>query len=150
MVATTHLVVGSAIGSQIDSPLLALILGVASHHIFDFIPHLDYGDFCHKKNMSRTWLYIGADVTIALVALIFFATSPAHQPGLLWGALGSLLPDIIDNNPLWMRYTRSWPVFKQHWQFHEFLHHKLKPNQWWLNIIIQATVILLALAFIPY
>jgi len=152
MVATTHLVVGSAIGSHVDAPWLAFVLGFASHHLLDAVPHLDYGDICNKKGVPfTTWLYIGIDFTISLVLLIFFMTTPNHHPELMWGALGSLLPDIIDNNPLWLHYTRRWPVLKQHWQVHEFVQrYELKPNLKWLNIILQLVFIVTALAFIPY
>ena len=151
MIATTHIIAGSAIGSQIDAPLLAFILGFLSHHLLDAVPHIDYGEIGNKKGVSlATWLYIGIDLTVSALLLVLFMTAPHHQPGLVWGALGSIMPDVIDNNPLWLRYTRRWPILKQHWQFHEHMHQKLKPNLWWFNIVLQATVIILGLAFIPY
>jgi len=152
MIATTHIIAGSAIGSQVDAPWLAFVLGFASHHLLDAVPHLDYGDIGNKKGVPfTTWLYIGMDLTVGALLLAYFIHTPHHQPGLVWGALGGLLPDIIDNSPLWLRYTRRWPLLKQHWQFHEFVQrYELKPNLKWLNIILQATVIILGLAFIPY
>src|SRR3990167_3583847 len=122
MIAITHIVAGSAIGSPFDAPWLAFALGFVSHHLLDAVPLLDYGDICNKKGVSlTTWLYIGIDLTVGALLLVLFITAPHHQPGIMWGALGGLMPDIIDNSPLWLRSTRRWPILKQHWQFHEFV-----------------------------
>lgn len=150
MIATTHIIIGSALGSNINTPWLALVAGMASHYLLDSIPHLDYGHLCKKPIPFSTWVSIGLDLTISLILIILFMSTPNHEPNLIWGAIGSILPDIIDNNPLWLRYTRRWPITKQHWQFHELVHHKLKPHQQWLNIIVQGTTILIGLSLIPY
>ncbi len=150
MIATPHIIVGSAVGSHINSPWVAFAAGFVSHHILDFIPHLDYGVLKEKKTSVSTWLYIGLDIVASLAILIYFLSAPHHQPNLIWGALGGLTPDIVDNSPLWMYYTHRWPITKQHWQFHLFAQNNLTPHYWWLNVLFQATLILISLAFIPY
>jgi hypothetical protein len=150
MIATTHVIIGSALGSNIDAPWLALIAGMVSHYLLDSIPHLDYGHLCKKPIPFFTWASIIMDLTISLVLIILFMRTPHHAPNLVWGAIGAVLPDIIDNNPLWLHYTRRWPITRQHWQFHTLIHHKLEPRQQWLNVIIQVVIILIGLAYIPY
>jgi hypothetical protein len=43
MILSTHAVVGGAIASLMPShPVLAFVVGVASHYAIDAIPHVDY------------------------------------------------------------------------------------------------------------
>jgi hypothetical protein len=61
MYQIVHGMAGAVIGSRLDSPILAFILGFVSHFILDAIPH--------DSNEARDWENNGTDKFVKKVAL---------------------------------------------------------------------------------
>lgn len=61
MYQIVHGMAGVAIGSRLDSPILAFILGIISHFVLDAIPH--------DSNEARDWENNGTDKFVKKVAL---------------------------------------------------------------------------------
>ncbi len=102
MYQIVHGMAGIAIGSRLDNPILAFVLGIVSHFILDAIPH----DSIEAKN----WENNGTDKFIkkialeaildlwGLVLLILimqegFEIYPSYS--MLSGMIGGILPDYI-------------------------------------------------------
>lgn len=153
MMITPHAVVGAAVGSVVETPALAFLLGFVSHHILDALPHIDLNnlyDDSQDSNLCYNWidyLVIGIDALIALLVLAVFyqsatdqiaSSASAHSAAFWWGALGGVFPDLIDNHP-WCFITRKWLILRQY----SWLHHKLHlsiatKNRWfWLSTIVE-------------
>ena len=94
------------------------------------------------------WFRVGLDATVALLSLVLFLTLISDRPGILWASMGSVLPDFLHQVPWWQKYTRSWPITKQYFQFHEWFHRKLRPDKQWLNILLQGAVMAIGLMVI--
>ena len=148
MVYTTHVLTGGALGTMVSSPLLALLGGIVLHHVLDMVPHLDPGYyFPDLKKWKDKNLIIAVVVDLAIgtgviLALWHFQNLPNT---VLWGALGSMLPDLIDNHP-WSQATRRLPLLKQYHWFHHYFHWTATQKQVALGIATQ--VILIAISVI--
>ncbi|HVP56502.1 MAG TPA: hypothetical protein VMU02_00260 [bacterium] len=85
MCSVTHVAVGALLGSLVNNALAAFGLGVVSHIPLDAIPHFDFKDFRLDAVESVVFL---------VAVLVVGGLSP-----MLFGAIGSVLPDI--ENLLW-------------------------------------------------
>ncbi len=170
MISTAHVLIGGAVGMAVGaathSPALALVAGVASHFAMDSIPHLDHPPAPHK-NGHLVWtpaIWIFAFVDTGLAAIITFALwythfgYPTFSP-FLAGALGGVLPDLIDNVPFWNHWFRPLLGFKQFHAFHESTHtfwrrilpmpQEAKLPTWWLwGIVTQLVAAGLSLVYL--
>lgn len=168
MLFTTHAVTGAAIGALVQSPILAFIFGFISHHILDSIPHFDQGSFYMEKDrgpkwagtkynwdkpefkVKRDWAVLYADWFIAGIIALYIAI---HLPigrwlPLICGALGGLLPDIMDVSPWWgdkFRKTRFGAAFHK---FHCFFHWPLSMRYLHIGLITQVIISSIDLWFI--
>ena len=100
MFLTIHSSAGIFIGSQINNPLLAFLLGFVSHLILDMIPHGDEGLGESKSQSAKIKkLFLISSVDLLFVILLFnYLTSQnliIFTPAVLAGLLGSLVPDFI-------------------------------------------------------
>jgi hypothetical protein len=106
MILSTHAVVGGAIASLIPGhPVLAFVIGVASHFAIDAIPHVDYPLYSITVKRSApsaltlNWLrvqdisLISLDACVGLAIVIWLYASPGATAAVLAGALGGMLPD---------------------------------------------------------
>jgi hypothetical protein len=102
----THAIVGGAIASFMPGqPVLAFVIGVASHFAIDAIPHVDYP--LHSISVKRSapsaltlnwWLVqdlglIALDACVGLAIVLWLYASPGAATAVLAGALGAMLPD---------------------------------------------------------
>lgn len=166
MLFTTHALTGAAIGAAVQNPVLAFVLGFASHHILDSIPHFDQGSFYLEKDNGPEWtgkkyqevgpkIFAGKRDWIILfidwfVAGIIFLYIGKHLPTNQWlpvicGALGGLAPDIMDVSPLWkekFRKTRFGAAFHK---FHCFFHWPLSMRYIYIGLATQIIFISLDL-----
>ncbi|HPM27793.1 MAG TPA: hypothetical protein PLX55_01330 [bacterium] len=146
MIFSSHAIVGSAVGSLVENPALALLLGVLSHHLLDFIPHLDAGSFMKKANWrSKKFLtYLFFDLALGTFVVYWLWRDAGYASIILWGALGGVLTDVIDNNP-WASTLRCLPFFKQYHFVHKKVHHTVKKEAWLLGVVTQIVLIVLSI-----
>ena len=116
MILTGHLLIGGAIGvvasTLIPSPWavpVALGLGVLSHHLLDLLPHTDAATFWPEQdNIPGTALVI---VTLEVLAGLTLTGTLLVAQHTTWafaaGALGGILPDLLDEMPLWQHLFRA-------------------------------------------
>src|SRR5262249_7478679 len=118
MIGTGHLLIGGAAGLGtalvLPTPVavpVALGLGVISHHLLDLVPHTDAATFWPdpRKPLPR---FLAAVVVcevligLSLTTVLFF--SQHTKLVFLVGALGGMLPDLLDEVPLWQeRFRRT-------------------------------------------
>ena len=140
MILSTHAIVGGAIASLIPGhPVLAFVIGAASHFAIDAIPHVDYPLYSITVRRSApaaltlNWLLvrdlglITIDACLGLAIVLWLYASPGATTAVLAGALGAMLPDplqllgkLYPREPLrslqlfhvWMHTKRklSWPL----------------------------------------
>ena len=147
MIAAPHMIVGAIIGDLIQNCPLAFLAGMGSHFIFDAIPHLEQSVFMKKEDVENFRLskkmlifeFFEVFVGLLLVFWIFFIKD--RNLAILWGALGAIFPDLIDNVPFWSLSLRRLPVFKQfHW-FHSRIHSPLKKKYWIFGVPVYIIII---------
>ena len=168
MLFTTHTIVGAAIGVATKNPALGFAAGYATHHIMDSIPHFDQGSYRAVKSgpnylntkldnvpkfsyIKRDWIMLLTDFALGGT---LFLTLLALLPTDLWvyiitGALGCLMPDIIDSSPFWSRKLRAkYKLIANYHKFHIFFHWTVKKNEVFLGATTQISLIILSLAYL--
>lgn len=150
MLALNHTLIGAAIGSQIDNNIPAVIsLGIASHFVLDFLPHVDPGIEIKGKEIRPVVKYFlaGFDVFISLIiiVLVFVLRPHLNRTVVITGAVTALAMDIIFNVPFWMSWFRkTWPFSKIHY-FHELIHKPLQKYQYSVGIPLQILIIVVSI-----
>lgn len=100
-----HALTGALIGQATGSPTVGLLGGIASHFLLDAIPHAEAETFRDGSASTASNAALGVEHLEALVelgaAVAGLAWVAARCPGseplaLALGALGGLLPDLID------------------------------------------------------
>lgn len=145
MLVVPHLLFGAALGEAVNglpgASGLAFGLGIVSHLFLDSLPHwerlagpklapLEGDNFSTETPVGqwpRTYLVAAiVDVLIAGLLLVYLMWRVPHghfyQNPVFWGALGGILPDLLDNVPFWNRAIGSWPVVKQLRYLHNYFH----------------------------
>ncbi|MCP4231176.1 MAG: hypothetical protein GY771_13640 [bacterium] len=77
----THVAIGAAVGVASGNPVLAFLLGIASHAVADTMSHFDF---------ENVWL----ETALAIVAGFFLWWLGGWQWAVFFGALGAALPDM--------------------------------------------------------
>ncbi|MGE5392337.1 MAG: hypothetical protein ACM3NH_01165 [Candidatus Saccharibacteria bacterium] len=163
MIASTHVIVGGAVGIAVGAathnPIAALAAGFASHLVLDAIPHFDHPDVPKVNDelvwTRAVWIFALADSIFAFLLTLFiwlnFYSFPTLTPYAL-GALGGYLPDLIDNVPFWKQKLRALPVFREFHAFHQRIHDWEKflpmPRFWFLGTVTQIALVVPALIYI--
>jgi hypothetical protein len=133
MILSTHAVVGGAIASLMPGhPVLAFVIGAASHFAIDAIPHVDYPlhSITVKQSapsaMTLNWLLvqdlglITLDACVGLAIVLSLYASPEATTAVLAGALGAMLPDPLQI--LSKLYPRE--PLRSLQRFHSWIHTK--------------------------
>ncbi len=148
MFFTPHLIAGGAIGALTGNPAAAFPLGVVSHHILDRTPHTDGGTLLWGKyepgnfivSKPIDWVIGLTDVTIGCVIGFFVWRATGFNIAVLAGAIGAVLPDVVDNGPYiqrWFRKTAFGKKYhKMHWQFH----FTAPPRMWLVGVLTQVAI----------
>jgi hypothetical protein len=108
MTLSTHAVVGAAIASFLPShPAASFVLGFASHFALDAIPHWDYPirSACVDPKIGAPLVFdhalfldavtIGSDALFGILVAFVLFVSPESLSAVLLGALGAMLPDLL-------------------------------------------------------
>ena len=145
MILVTHAVVGAGLAKVARiNPVLAFIVGFASHFLLDTIPHWDYplrsstkfdvknplqGDFIIGRDFFIDLIKIGIDFSAGLIlSYVFFAKGTGIHDflfsGIVWGALGGMTPDFLQF--VYTKYRHEPLVSLQ--KFHLFMHAEKRLN----------------------
>jgi len=150
MILTGHLLIGGAIGVVAATltpwPLaavLALGLGILSHHLLDLVPHTDAATFWPHPSKVPVAACIVVALEVALgfsvTALLFIAQ---HKTlAFISGALGGILPDLFDEMPLWQERFRQNGLGRLWHHVHEKLHCASMAERWRTGLVIDALVV---------
>lgn len=153
MVLATHIVVGSAVASLMPNhPFVGFTMAFVSHFLLDAIPHWDYklksgvssdknpldADIAINRHFIRDLFCIGADILIGIVIAIFVlgGTQKLSAPTIVAGALGGLLPDVLQF--VYMKIRREPLISLQ--KFHLWIHSKKRINDPLAGVIWQTAI----------
>jgi hypothetical protein len=153
MIGTGHLLTGGALGVAAAAVLppalavpVALGAGVLSHHLLDLLPHTDADTFWPEgpRPRPRPWTaYIVTAVEVVLgvvlTGLLFAVQHPS--PAFIAGAAGGLLPDLLDEVPLWQARFRRTGLGAAWHRWHLRLHCASMANAWRTGLVIDAVVV---------
>ena len=126
MTLTTHATLGAVIGHAVGNPVLAFILGFASHLLIDMVPHGDSGisdNFrVHKRRQKQAVAYVAVDavVSILFILLIVNLKDIDATRTFTFGIIGGVLPDMLVGlyeitKTKWLRWFNT-----LHFYFHDF------------------------------
>ncbi len=160
MTLGTHAIVGASVASLVPTnPLLAFILGFASHFLLDAIPHWDYKLYSlERKNGDKMQTYmhfnrfflfdfarIGFDALLGLfVAFIAFRDSSAFPYIILVGATGAMLPDALQF--VYFKWKKE-PV-RSLQRFHGWIHAERRIYDPLRGIVFQILVVIVAISLV--
>jgi len=139
MIISVHFLAAGVAGEAIGNPLFAFLLGIILHFILDAIPHFDNLLKGGKWNYKQV-VFTTLDV-LATAWILFFYLKPDFNVSspLFWGALGGVLPDLLDNIPfLTIRNTKFGKPFHR---FHNLIHSKTP--SWQIGSLTQIVVVVL-------
>jgi hypothetical protein len=156
MITTGHLLIGGAIGvaasalvpSSSPRPFLwtvplALGLGILSHHLLDLIPHTDAATFYPDPRRVPWFAVLGVTLEV-LVGILLTAFLFARQHT-TWafaaGAIGGMVPDLLDEMPLWQERFRRNTLGAVWHRWHTRLHCADMAKSWPIGLAVDALVI---------
>ncbi len=132
MLAGAHLIFGNALAlSLTESPVSALLVGFASHHLGDLLPHVDSNlwprDFDDIRDWPRLlWALLITETLIGVLILLHFAPTFAGRWALVLAtSFGSLLPDLLSHTPIRYLLKRT-TVGQAYLDFHKSFHFRLR------------------------
>lgn len=159
MIIATHAVVG-AVSAQAIAPgyVSAFAVGFLTHFIMDAIPHWDYPlhmsmnpEKVSFKTIFKDGLKLFLDFTVGILIIFFFIYLPLQNSMdnfgvVLWfGALGAILPDVLQNLADFKNF-KFLSFFKT---LHNKIHAKLEfKNPWCL--LYQVLIVILAISLALY
>lgn len=152
MIITAHLLVGAAVASKTQNPVLGLFFAFLSHYFLDFIPHREYILFPKspvRKPLELSlikYLEIIIDFSIGLSILLFLSKNKILA---LSGGFFGILPD-LDSFAFIFPVLLKNKLFKIVFDFHlnpvHIFENKKIPLFW--RIFSQVLVILIAIYFL--
>jgi len=122
MTILTHTVIGSLVGAGFPNLAVAAFFGMASHFIFDVIPHNDYLYYFFRPSKnpytSVTSKIILAVTAAYLLFIVLFMPRPQAVSSLV-GAIFAIVPDALTG--LWTTLGKAPSLFDR---FHGLTHHR--------------------------
>lgn len=106
MIATTHALVAAMIATRLQNPIVAPILGFASHFILDSIPHWDFGTSWQTRSKTTTGIIAIADTIIGITGAYLLFSAYVSPVVLLTTIAASELPDWLEA-PWYMFFASS-------------------------------------------
>ena len=160
MLLGAHLIFGNALIlplveqlalSGVEGPAGAFLLGVASHHLGDLLPHIDSNlwprDFNDIRNWPRLlWALFIVETLIGVLILLNFAPTFAGRWAIILAAgFGSLLPDLISHTPIKYRLNRT-NIGQMYLTFHKRFHFRVSGTRRSLKLAVAGVIELFVLA----
>lgn len=146
MILSTHLIIGGAVGSQINNPAVAFSINLLLHYLLDSLPHWDYLDKVLKKDIPKIML----DFIIGLLLLfplhfIFSQFQEVNTTTFLIGAAAAVLPDLLQgfHNLLGFNFLNF------HSRFHHFIHFQ-KNLPFFRGFAVQIILVAVSIVFVLF
>ncbi len=101
MFVTTHAALGALVAEAFPGhPVLAFVLGMASHFITDIVPHGDtglYKGYVAGSKVKRAVAYVVIDSVVAILFVLFLFNTHLFENRLSisLGIAGGVLPDLL-------------------------------------------------------
>lgn len=151
MVLTPHILIGAAIGSQVNNAYLLIPLALASHYLLDIVPHVEYdiktiaaGKINKKffKEMAKVFF----DIVAGIIIVFSLSRGSASLKYVITGAFFGMLPDFIQLLAFFIEKNKILRKYRKfHLQLH-FLREVSIPGS--LKIFTQLLIMILAAIFI--
>ncbi len=93
-----HAAIGMTLAAGTDNPVLAFVIGWASHYVADFIPHGDEeaGEWVKRGHeIKRLLVLVGIDGVLLAAAYGWFVMHRGFSPAPLAAAIGATVPDVM-------------------------------------------------------
>lgn len=127
MTLSVHASVGMIIGKIIPNPILAFFCSFVSHFVLDMVPHGD-SHLVKKGPRDRramrqaiAFIMVDSIATTALVAIILGHRLITPTPGIIWGLVGNLVPDVLAG----IQELLPTRILRRYHGFHSWNHHVL-------------------------
>ncbi|MCX6743297.1 MAG: hypothetical protein NT116_03600 [Candidatus Parcubacteria bacterium] len=137
MFLTVHSAIGIIIGQNVHNPFLAFILGLASHYVFDLIPHGDTNAPEKWKNNIHIAFAALLDMTILIIFLLFLGTKiQIINLNTALAFFGAIIPDFLQG----FYFLSSKKMFRFAQKIHDFFHFLIADTWEWkftTGIILQ-------------
>ncbi|MDO9230889.1 MAG: hypothetical protein Q7U36_00195 [bacterium] len=135
MILTTHALVGTAIGKNIENPWLVILLSLVVHFFLDSFRHGEYFDSRVATIKDTVWkILLDLFIPVSIILFFIFSAQPtlSSTRNILLGAFFSILPDFFTV----LFWTFDWKILKRIKKFHSFCHHysrfpKFSPERQW-------------------
>lgn len=96
MILTTHALVGAAIGKNVETTWLVIIIAFASHFLLDSLRH---GEYAKDLKSIKEWKKIVLDhfIGFSIIAISILITKPGEKVilNIILGTFFSMLPDLF-------------------------------------------------------
>ncbi len=151
MLAGLHFFVGSAVSISSTRNLInAFILGVLSHHLLDFLPHLDLNIFNRKYNLikdwdKKVWFLVISEFSLFLILTFYFLGRFDFQVQKIgfWGGIGGIFPDVLT---LFLKnFFPNLKIFDFYLNFHKKFHYQFKDKKILLPILVELLILFFSL-----
>lgn len=128
MFLTVHAAAGLYLGSQIQSPWLAFLIGYLSHWLLDLIPHGDENiieRFKYTETQLKWRFFFAAAIdTLGVIIIFYFFTKSEAlilTPGTIAGMFGAVAPDYLWGMHKVTGFKLLKPLHQLHNKFHRLL-----------------------------
>lgn len=153
MLVITHAVTGAVIGQVARSSPIAFIIGAIVHFIMDMIPHGDSQEYTRYKETgkiprSQTYqLVFDAIIVIFFTFYVLFFRAESNWGPILWGIIGSVLPDLLVGIHECKPSKATAPFHKMHFRFHDTITNRWKDLRFRYAVILQILAIIIAMNY---
>jgi hypothetical protein len=157
MLAGSHLIFANALFSNLtQNNLGGFILGVISHHLGDYLPHLDlnlikntkYSDYSFFNLPLRIKIFIGLEFLLGLffTYYYFIEVHKINSQIVFFVSLGSLAPDLL--KIFFKKYLEKIFLINLYFKFHKNFHFKLQNSSHYLKVLAtQILILIISLIF---
>ncbi|MFA6593668.1 MAG: hypothetical protein WCT16_00230 [Candidatus Buchananbacteria bacterium] len=135
MFITAHAAASAVIGKEIANPLLAFVISIVLHFVFDIIPHgdrdyckrffgLQFKRFSEEEKFKSMAFYSLIDTVLLVFFLLYLFKSFAwaKDDSVIWAIIGGIIPDFIV--AIYMLTKSRW--LKGFFNFHHENHSLIK------------------------
>ena len=149
MLATPHILTGAVIGILLSSIPAIIVVAFLSHFVLDAIPHTEVSTFRPIEErdiddpridkLTYNIAFVDIAIGMSFIVILFSNRQDIFLP--LIGIGAAILLDVINHVPLWKKYTRTLPIFKQIYQIHRGIHYQLPTKFWPVGVITQIIIV---------
>ena len=160
MLGGAHIIFGNSLASNLTShPISGFILGFATHHLADMLPHIDL-NVLNTKTKGEEFNFFQLPLKIQMIVLLefllgiifslYFFTYLHHKDLVLITSisLGSIFSDLL--SMLFNKHISKYNFGKKYLNFHKTYHFRLKSlnrNYVIFVFLMQITLLFISLIF---